>query len=542
MKFIQSSFRNRLIAINFAVLLVLVLTAVISVMQLNSSIGQLNSLLDKEIKSERQSSELVASFKKQVQEWKNVLLRGHDQEDQDKYWSRFVALEGEIQQQAQALATRLEDNPQIRQKVQQFLTAHKSMGNAYRQGLETFNQGGQDHKLGDDSVRGIDREPTKLLEEVAADLAGRAARLSDEIIESSSFISVISVPIIIAISALLLIVLYFLMNTQFNKPIQQIVQLITSFSQGDYRQRLETHRIDEVGTIIHSLADAQQFLSGMFEELKNTADNLKQSSSTLNQASDSISNSTNVTYEHVESTAAAVTELASIAQAVSENARSANDAASSADSAATEGASVMQDTITTINELADEVKASSDVISKLELDTNSVGTVLDVIRGIAEQTNLLALNAAIEAARAGEQGRGFAVVADEVRSLAQRTQESTAEIQNIIENVQSGAKNAVVAMQRGQEKTTTCEEQADMAGNSLKAITESVNNIYQMNSDIVHSAEEQNQATNDLNSSIHLITDATRDIKESIEKYNALAGSLDMTAQSINQLVSKVII
>jgi methyl-accepting chemotaxis protein len=159
-------------------------------------------------------------------------------------------------------------------------------------------------------------------------------------------------------------------------------------------------------------------------------------------------------------------------------------------------------TIKTINELATEVEKSAQALGKLKGDSENITAVLDVIKNIADQTNLLALNAAIEAARAGEQGRGFAVVADEVRTLAQRTQNSTAEIENLISALQQGTESAVSAMEQNRTKTMTTVEHAGKAGELLQDIAESVSTIADMNSQIAVASEEQSTVTQDINSSI----------------------------------------
>jgi methyl-accepting chemotaxis protein len=151
---------------------------------------------------------------------------------------------------------------------------------------------------------------------------------------------------------------------------------------------------------------------------------------------------------------------------------------------------VVEHTIESINRLADDVNRSAEVIASLGTDADQIGTVINVISSIAEQTNLLALNAAIEAARAGEQGRGFSVVADEVRTLATRTQQSTDEIQRMIERLQSGARNAVTEMQSSQAQSQDTIERADEARNSLQQITHSVSTITEMNTQIASAAEE----------------------------------------------------
>ncbi len=176
---------------------------------------------------------------------------------------------------------------------------------------------------------------------------------------------------------------------------------------------------------------------------------------------------------------------------------------------------MVQQTSEEISHIANTVDAATQAIRQLDADSVNIGTVLDVIRGIAEQTNLLALNAAIEAARAGEQGRGFAVVADEVRTLASRTQQSTQDIQEMIERLQSGAKQAVTAMETGHEQAQGGVEQASRAGQSLLAITQAVTSINDMNQQIASAAEEQSAVAAEINQNVANITEIADQTSES---------------------------
>ncbi|MCB1922041.1 MAG: methyl-accepting chemotaxis protein, partial [Candidatus Competibacteraceae bacterium] len=192
-----------------------------------------------------------------------------------------------------------------------------------------------------------------------------------------------------------------------------------------------------------------------------------------------------------EQVATAMNEMTATVQDVAQTAASADAAASDADAKASEGRSVAVQALAATEDLVNEVQQAAAVIRKLESESESIGAVLDVIRGIAEQTNLLALNAAIEAARAGEQGRGFAVVADEVRTLAGRTQDSTQEIQRMIESLQQGTKGATQSMEKGQTKAQSTLDQVKSTEQTLSVISQAVARIKEMNAQIATAAEEQ---------------------------------------------------
>ena len=231
--------------------------------------------------------------------------------------------------------------------------------------------------------------------------------------------------------------------------------------------------------------------------------------------------------------ATAVTEMSSTVQEIARSAEQAAAAVKGANDQALEGLSVMSQTTQGITELAQEVKSAADVINQLEAESQSIGSVLDVIRGIAEQTNLLALNAAIEAARAGEQGRGFAVVADEVRTLASRTQQSTEEINEMIARLQKGTSDAVSVMNEGSSKATSTVELAGTSANALEKIVDSVSTISEMTIQIATAAEEQSAVAKEIDQSVVRISKLSEEsgensnhVLESSTSLNDLGGKL----------------
>ncbi|OBS09217.1 methyl-accepting chemotaxis protein [Acidihalobacter prosperus] len=270
------------------------------------------------------------------------------------------------------------------------------------------------------------------------------------------------------------------------------------------------------------------------------------SSQQIAGASERMSGITRMTYEGVqrqqretEQVATAMNEMTTTVQVVARHAAEAADATHEASREAGAGQTEVERTVEVINTLAAEVEKAGEVIGRLEADSVQIGTVLDVIRGIAEQTNLLALNAAIEAARAGEQGRGFAVVADEVRTLASRTQQSTEEIQGMIERLQAGARDAVAAMQGGRERASLSVDQAARAGSSLGAITGAVTRINDMNLQIASAAEEQSHVAEEINRNVLTINEVAEISAEGAQQTASAGDELKALAEQLQRLVGR---
>ncbi len=268
------------------------------------------------------------------------------------------------------------------------------------------------------------------------------------------------------------------------------------------------------------------------------------SSTQVADSSESMTQAARITLDNVnrqgseaEQVATAMNEMAASVQEVADSAANGAELAKAADAQSMEGAKVVNGTVQEIEALAQNVERAAQVIHELEEDSEAIGSVLDVIQSIAEQTNLLALNAAIEAARAGEQGRGFAVVADEVRSLASRTQESTQEIQTIIERLQNRSKQAVGVMSEGQQQAGVGVEQAQAAGKALKEIAEKVAELDHVSTQIAAAANEQSIVAEEINRSIVHISDVSEDNAEAARKAASASQALSELA---NQQKAKV--
>lgn len=306
--------------------------------------------------------------------------------------------------------------------------------------------------------------------------------------------------------------------------------------EGDLTVRLSARSQDEVGELVHCFNLFMNKLQKTIKQVVEIALPLSDMAGSVSSTAEVTNNNTLSQQQSVQSTKAAVENLNTSVHVVAESAAEAAEASMQTSNISSEGAAVVEKTVETIHELAKTVETSSQVIDQLDSDANQVGVILDVIRGIADQTNLLALNAAIEAARAGEQGRGFAVVADEVRTLASRTQTSTIEIQSTIEKLQTAARQAVDAMSNGRKLADNSVEEVSLAGESLSAITASVARINSMTGHIAQATDEQSTVANQIVTHVDDISQSTQKTHRASEELAGVSGELAQLANNLEVL------
>ena len=274
-------------------------------------------------------------------------------------------------------------------------------------------------------------------------------------------------------------------------PLNEVLRVIAKVSKGDLQEKAQVYSEDELGKLSLGFNELIDALRKMLKEISSSSQQLSASAEETAAISSQSSENINHQREQTDMIATAMTEMTATVDEVANSANNTLLEVQKANTETVEGQNVVKESISTINKLASEIESAAVVIDKLDQYSTNIGAVLDVIRGIADQTNLLALNAAIEAARAGEQGRGFAVVADEVRTLASKTQESTSEIQEMIERLQSGTREAVAVMETSRSEAQRSVDQTATAGQSLEKITQAVSVINDMSTHIASAAEEQ---------------------------------------------------
>lgn len=319
--------------------------------------------------------------------------------------------------------------------------------------------------------------------------------------------------------------------------ISRIVQSLKDIAsgEGDLTKRIRQSSQDEIGDLVFWFNSFVEKLQTIIKDVVETIQPLKSTSDELTKLAHE---SELVSSGQLEATVSVNRSMSEMFESLSENAANtsnAAEAASFANDQAQTGHGIVKDTISTINDLAGEVAKAGQTIAQLEADSENVGAILDVIQGIASQTNLLALNAAIEAARAGEHGRGFAVVADEVRTLASRTQESTEEIHSVIDQLQKTARVISEVMAAGQVKAEQSVSQAGNAGNSLEAITSRVEEINIMNTQIASATEEQQQTSQFIQ---HAIDEISQSANKAAEGSSKVASSTEQLQKVTNRLDS----
>ena len=538
--FLQKSLRAQILALLSGSLIAMLLIALACFHFLSSGVQSYANLIEGPLHTSQLIDEANLQFKVQVQEWKNVLLRGKQPADLDKYWKQFQERQRDVQDILGELAGQQGIEPQLKSRIERLRDEHRQLGAAYQKGRDAYLAAGADPTAGDTAVKGVDRATSDQMSALVSELRQQGVDQSKQLSASARRTVLLGIIVMLVSGALIGLLSLWLINRNLVEPIRQLIEYVAQLSHGKFAERVASGRQDELGKLAMAANTLRDFLAETFSRLQRSASDLESASGELNSIATVMAGGTNEQFNRTDQVATAMNEMSATAQEVARHAADAARAADDADQSAQQGEKVMQGTIHTITKMRGEIANTAEVIRRLESDSGRIGKVLEVIRGIAEQTNLLALNAAIEAARAGEAGRGFAVVADEVRNLAQRTAESIIEINQIIQNVQTGAVDAAQAIESGQARSDESVEQVTQAGAMLERITHAVEAIRDMNRQIATAAEEQTSVAEDISRNLTEITSIASANLDNVQRTEAASNNLHGLSGELNEVTARL--
>ncbi len=388
-------------------------------------------------------------------------------------------------------------------------------------------------------MAGLRQQQAKVVEQ-----ANQALDISREVMETvtmeaeDSYANTVTTQITILVATLMVMGLVaWWVILSISRPVSGAVTFIDELAHGDLTHSLEAKSSDEIGHLIKQMNAMGNKMRGVINEIHSHANQVASASEELTAITETSKSALTRQANDTDQVATASNEMAATVHEVARNTSEAASAAQAAMEEAQTGRAVVADAMAAIDTLARSVEQASEVMTQLSADAESIGTVVEVIRGIADQTNLLALNAAIEAARAGEQGRGFAVVADEVRSLARRTQESTEEIESMIRSLQQASQQAASTMQEGSNHASAGVEQAARVQDSLEKITGAVGTINDMNTQVATAAEQQSSVAEEISRNVTNINQASADTVQAADQTTAASQDLSRLAAELQQSV-----
>ncbi|WP_412459355.1 methyl-accepting chemotaxis protein [Pseudomonas coronafaciens] len=340
-------------------------------------------------------------------------------------------------------------------------------------------------------------------------------------------------------ATLLTIVFAWMLIKSITTPIATALHAAETIAKGNLAQPIAIDGTDEAGRLLLAMKTMQDKLRDTLQGISGSATQLASAAEELNAVTDESARGLVQQNNEIEQAATAVNEMTSAVEEVARNAVSTSQASRNAATSAGDGRDLVQETVSAIERMSGDVKGTAELIINLANESRDIGKVLDVIRSLADQTNLLALNAAIEAARAGEAGRGFAVVADEVRALAHRTQQSTSEIERMIGSIQSGTEQAVSSMRNSTERAESTLSIAKGAGLALNTINVAVEEINERNMVIASAAEEQAQVAREVDRNLVNIRDLSAQSTTGANQTSAASTELSRLAVDLNSMVSR---
>ncbi len=504
-----------------------------SIHVIDSEVGQLYS-------EERLVGQMQLAFKTQVQEWKNVLLRGTQPEALNKHWEAFLAQEQLVQKDGLLLMDQLQGQKQTLELIKQFTSAHEQLGQAYRAGLQTYRDNHFDSAAGDRAVQGIDRSPTTVLTQVVDSITAQAeASASAAKITGKRGIEISLV--VLGVTILFSFIIYLWLLQRFLvDPAQRLVSALDYLAQGNFMHAVPTDAVGELGQIARSGEKIRRDLGKLIAGFQQSTRAVSGAAQTLGASSAQV-NQGSVQQSEVATTAAgAIEQMRQGLNSVASSAAQLRQLSGVSLERTREGNAMLAELVGEMSTVEGTVQAIKDVVTEFVRSTKSITGMTQKVKDIAEQTNLLALNAAIEAARAGEQGRGFAVVADEVRKLAEKSATAANEIDAVTQSIGQQSQSVEQAIQLGLvalgKGNNVMESVAQSLGDSSQAVQQSDQGV----DNITRAIEQQQAVSHDMASHVENISRMAAENRRALESIASDINSLEHLSATLRESTEKL--
>ncbi len=467
------------------------------------------------------------------------LLTNREPEVQQKTLESFELRNQQIRA-AQAVYEKLIDSSEERSIYEEYvrLLAQYHQIEARMQSLSQANQVDELRKLLNTELLSNSEQVNSVLNRLL-DYNNKSALATNQKAKDQYSLAFDMVVGLLVIATALTLLFAWLLTRSITVPISQALDAAEKIAEGNLTRPIQVDGNDEAGRLLAAMAKMQDKLRDTLQRIAGSATQLASAAEELNAVTDESARGLTQQNNEIEQAATAVNEMTSAVEEVARNAVSTSEASRNATTSAGDGRDLVQETVSAIERMSGDVQATATLIGDLANESRDIGKVLDVIRGLADQTNLLALNAAIEAARAGEAGRGFAVVADEVRALAHRTQQSTSEIERMIGSIQAGTEHAVDSMRNSTERAESTLNIAKGAGMSLDTINTAIVEINERNLVIASAAEEQAQVAREVDRNLVNIRDLSVQSATGASQTSAASSELSRLAVDLNGMVGR---
>lgn len=519
----RSSLRKKLMAAYLISAAMVVTGGAVSVMGLHKALGNYQY----DVRAMQQNATTVlriqSLFKIQVQEWKNVLLRGKDPEKLNKYWQGFQENEARVDQGAADLAVRLPAG-EAKQKVEEFIAAHRKMAGQYRAGFAAFNEANADTAAGDIAVTGIDRAPTALLNDAEKAIELLAAQVSSAADQDAQR-GIISGLIVLLITLGGGVAIFEMMiRKSIVLPTVSLVAELQRLADGKLASPVNLKAYGEIGLLAKNAESLRMGLTDIITKAKDSSLAVANGSHEMYVSASVILQDAESQSEIAASMARTMEELERTIRNISEEAETVREASEAAGDSALEGQKLVQGLVQTMHSVADRLSGAVGEVSAFVNCARNISSLTQQVKEIADQTNLLALNAAIEAARAGEQGRGFAVVADEVRKLADKSSKSASQIETVTRELEASTISVERSIIQGSKELEIGVDNSDQVSTSLTTAFGAVNAVRREIGNIADAVLEQRKSVESVVSQAELLA---RQSEQNSASVRLIHGNLD---------------